>query len=49
MVDLGVPASRFATVSFGEYRPALEGHDEAAWRLNRRGVLALEERHVSHP
>ncbi len=47
MVDLGVPASRLATVSFGEYRPAMEGHDESAWGANRRGVLALEERHVS--
>ena len=47
MLDLGVPASRLATVSFGEYRPAMEGHDESAWGVNRRGVLTLEERHVS--
>jgi peptidoglycan-associated lipoprotein len=36
MVDLGVPSSRLRTVSFGEARPAVQGHDESAWRYNRR-------------
>lgn len=36
LVDLGVPASRMRTVSFGEARPAVPGHDENAWRYNRR-------------
>jgi len=36
LVDLGVPASRLRTVSFGETRPAVAGHDESAWRYNRR-------------
>ena len=36
MVDLGVPASRLSTVSFGEARPAVAGHTESAWRYNRR-------------
>jgi peptidoglycan-associated lipoprotein len=36
LVDLGVPASRLRTVSFGEDRPAVPGHDESAWRWNRR-------------
>ena len=35
-VDSGVPASRLSTVSFGESRPAVQGHDESAWRYNRR-------------
>ena len=36
LVDLGVPASRMRTVSFGEAKPAVVGHDESAWRYNRR-------------
>jgi peptidoglycan-associated lipoprotein len=40
LVDLGVPGSRLATVTFGESRPAVAGHDEKAWRYNRRSELA---------
>lgn len=36
LVDLGVPSNRIRTVSFGETRPAVPGHDESAWRYNRR-------------
>ncbi|MDJ0852565.1 MAG: peptidoglycan-associated lipoprotein Pal [Myxococcota bacterium] len=36
LVDLGVPSGRLRTVSFGEARPAVPGHDESAWRYNRR-------------
>jgi peptidoglycan-associated lipoprotein len=36
LVDLGVPSSRLRTVSFGEAKPAVVGHDESAWRYNRR-------------
>ncbi len=36
LVDLGVPSSRLNVVSFGEDRPAVQGHDESAWRYNRR-------------
>jgi peptidoglycan-associated lipoprotein len=39
LVDLGVPASRIRTVTFGESKPAVPGHDEASWRLNRRSEL----------
>ena len=41
LVDLGVPATRLDTVSFGEANPAVQGHDEAAWRYNRRSEFAL--------
>jgi len=41
LVDLGVPASRLDTVSFGEANAAVQGHDEAAWRYNRRSEFAL--------
>jgi peptidoglycan-associated lipoprotein len=36
LVDLGVPNSRLRTVSFGEAKPAVPGHDESAYRYNRR-------------
>jgi peptidoglycan-associated lipoprotein len=36
LVDLGVSGSRLRTVSFGEAKPAVPGHDESAWRYNRR-------------
>jgi len=42
LVDLGVPASRLETVTYGEGRPAVAGHDETAWRHNRRSELASE-------
>jgi peptidoglycan-associated lipoprotein len=37
---LGAPASQVEAVSFGKERPAVEGHDEAAWAKNRRAELA---------
>jgi peptidoglycan-associated lipoprotein len=42
LVDLGVPASRLETVTYGESRPAVSGHNETAWRYNRRSELASE-------
>jgi peptidoglycan-associated lipoprotein len=39
--DLGVPSSRLYTVSYGENRPAAQGHDEASWRMNRRAEFEL--------
>ena len=36
LADLGAPTSRMVTVSFGEASPAVQGHDESAWRWNRR-------------
>jgi peptidoglycan-associated lipoprotein len=33
---LGVKADQIETISFGEEKPAVEGHDEAAWAKNRR-------------
>ncbi|HEY5657601.1 MAG TPA: peptidoglycan-associated lipoprotein Pal [Myxococcota bacterium] len=40
LVDLGVSSSKLRTVSFGEERPAVQGHDESAWRYNRRADFA---------
>ena len=42
LVDLGVPDSRLETVTYGESRPAVPGHDETAWRRNRRSELASQ-------
>ncbi len=36
LIDLGIDSDRMNTVSYGEERPAADGHNEAAWQLNRR-------------
>ncbi len=41
LVGLGVPANRLQTVSFGEERPAVPGHDESAWSKNRRAEFRV--------
>lgn len=33
---LGVSDTQLETISFGEEKPAAAGHDETAWKLNRR-------------
>jgi peptidoglycan-associated lipoprotein len=33
---LGIDANRLQIVSYGEERPAVKGHNEAAWAKNRR-------------
>jgi len=35
----GVSAGQISVVSYGEEKPAAEGHSETAWRLNRRVEL----------
>jgi len=41
LISLGVAGDRVQTRSFGEEQPLDPGHDESAWRQNRRGVFAL--------
>jgi len=36
LVSLGVNPDQIFTISYGEERPAVEGHDESAWKFNRR-------------
>ncbi len=36
---LGASAGQIRTVSYGEERPAVDGHDESAWSQNRRVVI----------
>jgi peptidoglycan-associated lipoprotein len=45
--DLGVSGSRLKTVSFGESKPAAAGHDESAWRVNRRSEIRIDSRTAS--
>lgn len=43
LVQLGVDSSRLPTISYGEERPQIEGHDESAWAKNRRGVFVISQ------
>jgi len=36
LVNLGIADNRISTISYGKSRPFAEGHDETAWRQNRR-------------
>ncbi len=36
MTIQGVPQGQITTVSYGEEKPAVDGHDEYAWQQNRR-------------
>lgn len=36
LVSLGVPSARIQTISYGEEKPFAQGHNEEAWKLNRR-------------
>ena len=44
LVSLGVDPARVSTISYGKERPVAAGSNEAAWRLNRRGVSVLNAR-----
>ncbi len=41
LATLGVDPMRVKTISYGEDKPADPGHDESAWRKNRRGEFVL--------
>jgi outer membrane protein OmpA-like peptidoglycan-associated protein len=41
LIKLGVEPGKIATKSWGEAHPVSEGHNEAAWKLNRRGESVL--------
>jgi peptidoglycan-associated lipoprotein len=40
LVQIGVPASRLATISYGQERPVCTDHDENCWQKNRRAHLS---------
>ena len=39
MQNLGVDVNQLSIVSYGEEKPAVDGHNEGAWSKNRRAVL----------
>jgi len=41
LIAAGVAADRIATVSYGKERPFVLGHDESAWKWNRRGHFVI--------
>ena len=42
LMQLGIDENRLPTISYGEEKPAAEGHDESAWSLNRRVEFVLQ-------
>ena len=44
LLAAGIEPARIATVSYGEERPFLLGHDESAWKWNRRAHFVLTYR-----
>jgi peptidoglycan-associated lipoprotein len=36
LASYGIQGSRLSTISYGEEKPAMEGHDESSWAKNRR-------------
>jgi len=43
LVAAGIKADRVRTISYGEERPFVLGHDESAWRWNRRGHFVIQK------
>jgi len=41
LVAVGIEAARITTVSYGEERPFVLGHDESAWKWNRRAHFVI--------
>lgn len=41
LVDLGISPYRIQTVTYGEEQPLDSGHNEAAWRMNRRDQFTV--------
>lgn len=42
LVAAGISAERMTVVSYGKERPFVEGHDESAWKWNRRAHFVLQ-------
>ena len=42
LVSLGVSAARIKTISYGEEKPFAAGHNETAWRQNRKAHFGLQ-------
>ncbi len=44
LIAAGIPADRISTISYGKERPFVLGHDESAWKWNRRAHFVLQGR-----
>jgi len=44
LVQNGIASDRIQTRSYGEEKPAVDGHDESAWSKNRRGEFAIYQK-----
>ncbi|BBO81655.1 peptidoglycan-associated lipoprotein Pal [Desulfosarcina ovata] len=42
LINLGIPAARLTTISYGEEKPVDPAHNEEAWTKNRRAAFVLE-------
>jgi peptidoglycan-associated lipoprotein len=42
VIAAGVPAERISIVSYGKERPFVIGHDEQAWKWNRRDHFVVQ-------
>ena len=42
LVAAGIDAKRLSTVSYGKERPFVLGHDEEAWKWNRRAHFVVK-------
>jgi peptidoglycan-associated lipoprotein len=44
LVTAGIAPSRISTISYGKERPFVPGHDESAWKQNRRAHFSVQAR-----
>jgi len=44
LIAAGVAADRVSIISYGKERPFVLGHDESAWKWNRRGHFVIQGR-----
>ena len=42
LIAAGIAADRISIISYGKERPFVLGHDESAWKWNRRGHFVLQ-------
>ncbi|MBI4660746.1 MAG: OmpA family protein [Verrucomicrobia bacterium] len=41
LISVGIAGERVGVITYGETKPAIQGHDETAWQKNRRGEFLL--------
>jgi len=41
LISLGISSNRISVISYGKEKPAVEGHDEAAWTQNRTAITFI--------